>query len=455
VTTSTERGGILAALRRGELAGTRELRLAGLGLTDFPPEILGLADTLEVLDLSGNALTALPADFGRLGKLRAFFASGNAFTRLPPSLGACPMLSQIGFRGCGLREVPAEALPARLRWLTLTDNAVDALPDALGLRPDLQKLMLAGNRLRALPESLAGAARLELLRLSANAFEALPPWLERLPRLAWLAWAGNPLDPAVRDQAAAVPWNELQPGRSLGEGASGQVQEALWLPPGAARARPVALKLFKGHMTSDGLPASEMAACLTAGAHPHLTGALGRVTGHPEGRQGLLMPLLPEHWRVLANPPSLASCSRDVYSPELRLTPAVALRMAHEAGLAAAHLHARGLLHGDLYGHNLLWDGEHGATVLSDFGAASFLPAGTRSQMLQRLEVRAWGLLLGELLDCCDVAPPGTAALMQLQQDCVQPDVSARPLMAEALSTLTRHGPPMPAACHESGLAPG
>jgi hypothetical protein len=241
------------------------LRLAGLGLDAFPREILGLAETLAVLDLSGNALRALPEDFGRLGRLRAIFASGNPFFRLPPSLGTCPMLSQIGFRGCGLREVPAEALPPRLRWLTLTDNAIDVLPNTLGMRPELQKLMLAGNRLRKLPDSLAGAGRLELLRLSANAFEALPPWLVTLPRLAWLAWAGNPLDPVVRDQALPVPWQQLRPGRLLGEGASGHVCEALWNLPGAAQARPVALKLFKGHMTSDGLPACEMAACLTAG----------------------------------------------------------------------------------------------------------------------------------------------------------------------------------------------
>lgn len=440
MTTSTECGdATLAALRRGELAGTRELRLAGLGLEAFPREILSLAETLEVLDLSGNALTALPEDFGRLRQLRAFFASGNPFSRLPPSLGACPMLSQIGFRGCGLQEVPAEALPPRLRWLTLTDNAIAALPEALGRRPELQKLMLAGNRLCELPESLAGAARLELLRLSANAFEALPPWLVTLPQLAWLAWAGNPLDPAVRGQASPVPWQQLRPGRSLGEGASGQVREALWCPPGAAQARPVALKLFKGRMTSDGLPACEMAACLTAGAHPHLTGALGQVTGHPEGRQGLLMPLLPAHWRAVANPPSLASCSRDVYPPDLRLAPEVALRIAHGAGLAAAHLHARRLLHGDLYGHNLLWDGNHGATVLSDFGAASFLPDSTQAELLQRLEVRAWGLLLGELLDCCDRLPADATAILQLQQDCIQPNVGVRPLMLEALAVLEEH----------------
>jgi hypothetical protein len=430
----------LAALRRGDLAGIRELHLGHLGLTEFPREILALADTLEVLDLGGNVLTALPQDFGQLRRLRVLFLSGNRFVRLPPVLGDCPMLGQIGLRASGLREVPAEALPPALRWLTLTDNQIEALPSAIGDRPALQKLMLAGNRLHQLPESLAGAPNLELLRLSANRFEALPPWLTELSALAWIAWAGNPMDrEAGPPPATPVEWRALEPGPVLGEGASGRVQRALWHAGAGAAPRPVALKLFKGTMTSDGLPEREMAACLAAGAHPHLTGALGRLQGHPEGLDGLLMPLLPEGWRALAGPPSLESCSRDIYDPALRLDPATALRLARCAGAAAAHLHARGLLHGDLYAHNLLWDGAGGHAVLSDFGAASFLPDGRAGEALQRIEMRAWGLLLGELLDRCN-GLGGDAALRDLQRRCTASDPAARPLMAEALEML----PPPP-----------
>ena len=147
----------LAALRAGQLAGLRVLRLPGLGLAQLPPEVLALAPSLELLDLSGNRLTDLPAECARLVRLNAVFLSGNPLRRLPPVLGDCPALGQIGARGCGMAEVPAEALPAGLRWLTLTDNALAGLPAALGERGGLQKLLLAGNRLRALPDSLAGA----------------------------------------------------------------------------------------------------------------------------------------------------------------------------------------------------------------------------------------------------------------------------------------------------------
>ena len=423
----------LRALRRGDLAGARELRLPH-GLTDVPREVLGLADTLELLDLGIGTFDALPDDFGRLKRLRVLFASGNRFARLPPVLGDCASLSQIGCRGCGLEEVPAESLPPGLRWLTLTDNKIAALPTELGRRPRLQKLMLAGNRLDAIPESLAGAEDLELIRLSCNRLDALPPWLTRLPRLAWVSYAGNPAEPATAPApAAGVSWSAIETGDLLGEGASGRVHRALWRGPDGERA--VALKLFKGAMTSDGLPEREMEACLAAGSHPNLTGALGRIAGHPDGTRGLLLRLLPPHWRALAGPPSLASCSRDVYDPDLRLDTGIALRTAHAVASAVAHLHGGGLLHGDVYAHNTLWDVAGGEAVLSDFGAASALPGGADGRALARIETRAVGILLGELLDRATVQP---TALRDLERACTQPDPTLRPTLPEVVAALER-----------------
>jgi hypothetical protein len=413
-----DRSETLAALRRGELGGARELRLPD-GLTAVPREVFALADTLEVLDLGRGSLVDLPDDLGRLHRLRVLFCSGNPFPRLPPVLGACPALSQLGFRGCGIREVPAESLPRELRWLTLTDNAIAELPAALGERPRLRKLMLAGNRLTALPDSLSGADELELIRLACNRLAALPPWLARLPRLAWIAYAGNPADLAL--------------GELLGEGASGRVHRARWRGP--AGGEDVALKLFKGAMTSDGLPEREMEACLAAGMHPALTGALGRLDGHPDGATGLLLRLLPAHWRPLAGPPSLASCSRDVYDPDLRLDGDAALRIARAVAEAVAHLHGRGLLHGDVYAHNTLWDAGTGAAVLSDFGAASALPDGPLGAAWARVEVRAVGILIGELLDRC-AAPPET--LRALAQACTGPDVDGRPDLGAVIAEIGR-----------------
>ncbi|MGA7815716.1 leucine-rich repeat domain-containing protein, partial [Caballeronia sp.] len=182
----------LEQLRAGQLAGTQLLKLA-CGLTEFPREIFDLADTLEILDLSRNALSSLPDDLPRLNKLHTIFCSDNQFTELPGVLGRCPQLRMVGFKANRIRKVSGKSLPTKLRWLILTDNQVESLPSEIGNCAQLQKLMLAGNRLRELPTELAACSRLELIRLSANQLTELPAWLTSLPRLSWLAYAGNPL----------------------------------------------------------------------------------------------------------------------------------------------------------------------------------------------------------------------------------------------------------------------
>lgn len=99
----------LEQLRAGQLAGTRHLKLA-CGLSEFPREIFDLADTLEVLDLSGNALTTLPDDLPRLARLRILFASDNPFTELPEVLGQCSQLSMVGFKANRIRRCRARRL---------------------------------------------------------------------------------------------------------------------------------------------------------------------------------------------------------------------------------------------------------------------------------------------------------------------------------------------------------
>ena len=74
----------LDQLRAGELVDSRHLKLA-CGLTHFPPEILNLAESLEVLDLSGNALSELPDElaksYGNCGSFSALIISSPSCQR--------------------------------------------------------------------------------------------------------------------------------------------------------------------------------------------------------------------------------------------------------------------------------------------------------------------------------------------------------------------------------------
>lgn len=460
----------LDALRSGALKGSKRLDLTA-ELTQFPSEIFDLADSLEILDLTNNSLTALPDEFGCLQKLKIVFFSNNNFEELPPVLSRCPNLRMIGFKSNKITTIAENALPASVRWLILTDNQLEQVPVSLGRLSQLQKLMLAGNQLRSLPAEMAACQNLELIRLAANQLSALPDWLLTLPRLSWLAYAGNPFCTSISNPISLMPqvlpeidWNTLTIEQKLGEGASGIIFQGRWVTESAQAVNlsanlavnvnlnvnstanstvEVAIKLFKGNVTSDGLPIDEMQSCIAAGTHPNLVRLLGRVSNHPEQKAGLVFNLVPSTYQTLGDPPSLDSCTRDTYPPQTKFSLPIILRIIQGIAAAAAHLHASGILHGDLYAHNILVDSS-GESLLGDFGAASRHPTHLPSmaQSLEQLEVRAFGCLLEDLLNHCNpdslsVQPGLRAHLSRLQQDCMDPVPSRRPLFAKICDGLS------------------
>lgn len=436
----------LEQLKSGQLMGIQRFDLS-CGLTEFPREIFDLADSLEILNLSGNKLSTLPEDLSRLHKLRILFCSDNLFTQLPAVLGQCKSLSMLGFKANQISYVPAEAIAPSLRWLILTDNCIQSLPSSIGHCTKMQKLMLAGNQLSELPEELADCSQLELLRLSANRFSTLPMWLYAMPSLAWLAIAGNPMTDSFEStrqapSIAKIDWSRIELSAKLGEGASGIIYQAK-LRQADDTSIDVAIKLFKSAVTSDGLPRSEMAASIAVGLHPYVVGVLGEVVRHPDRVRGLVLPLIASDYANLAQPPSLESCTRDVYEKNTQLSMCGVLSRALSVAKAVAHLQGCGVLHGDVYGHNILHNAK-GHAILGDFGAASFLPNDKDlSEALQRIEIRAFGILLNELLGQCPLAEEASeleqsvrSNLLALQESCTQAKVSARPLMAEVVAVL-------------------
>ena len=434
----------LSSLRAGKLAGSIRLDLS-CGLSEFPREIFDLADSLEVLNLSGNKLSCLPDDLPKLHKLRVIFFSDNNFTEVPEVLGQCPHLEMMGFKANKVVHIPASALPEKLRWLILTDNQLTELPAELGSCSRLQKLMLAGNRLQELPQQMANCKHLELLRISANQFTRLPEWLLTLPRLSWLAFAGNPCSDASEAAAmekqpiAHIEWSNLDLEHPLGEGASGVIYRAKLIAEEIETS--VAVKMFKGSVTSDGLPRSEKIACIAAGLHPGLIPVSGKISGHPENTLGLVMSLIDPGYISLAGPPSLASCTRDIYPADTIFTITTALNLLLGIATVSEHLHSQGIMHGDMYAHNILKN-ERGDSLLCDFGAASFIPQHDvhLGIALQRIEVRAFACLLDEVLERSRANLEEihvVDALRELHTRCDHPMVNSRPLFDEIRSILS------------------
>lgn len=382
------------ALKAGELKEIKELRLNNLGIEVFPEEIFSLFDSLELLDLSGNKLSDLPQDLYRFKHLKIAFLSSNQFKVFPEVLAQCPSLKMIGFKNNQIEYIPEDAFPAKLRWLILTQNRIEHLPKSIGKHIRLQKLMLAGNLLQSLPDELQNCSNLELLRISANNFHSLPTWLWQMPKLAWLAYAANPcsaFDRAKVKEIKFFDWHQFEILEKIGEGASGLIYKAYH----TIQKKELAIKIFKGEMTSDGFPESEMDACIHIESHQNLVKVLGKLENHPENRKGLVMELLPVGYSNLGLPPTFESCTRDVFLMDFKLSFTQISKIVLQMTLVANHLHENNFLHGDLYAHNTLIDREM-KVVFGDFGAAT--PFHKFEIEHQQIEVRALGYFVDDLL---------------------------------------------------------
>ncbi|NLV00482.1 protein kinase [Marinomonas sp. UCMA 3892] len=391
----------LDQLNRGELKGVIRLQLSE-NLTTFPEAIFDLAESLEILDLSNNSLSELPADLSRFKKLRILFCSNNQFTELPKALGQCEKLEMIGFKSNQIIDVSSDSLPTQTRWLILTDNKITSLPDDFGRLTRLQKLALAGNRLVTLPDSIINCHKLELVRLSANQLVAFPDALLNLPRLAWLAFSGNPFC-AERDphnEFKTVQFCDLKLHQVLGQGASGVISLATWRENTFDFSDSVAIKVFKGEVTSDGYPEDELDACLAVGSHNNLVQPLAKVV--EEDCSALVMELIPAHYTNLGQPPSLVSCTRDTFAEEQQFSIDKIARIIEQVERLVVHFCEKKVSHGDLYAHNTLIN-EEGHVLFGDFGAASkYANLSARQQRgIERIERRALGFFIDDMLSLC------------------------------------------------------
>jgi serine/threonine protein kinase len=272
--------------------------------------------------------------------------------------------------------------------------------------------------------------------------------LLELPELSFLSFAGNPCattsdeNPILDD----IAWEELEVQQLLGEGASGIISKGAWKRQSDEKT--VAIKLFKGAVTSDGSPADEMNACITAGKHPNLIDPIGKIHGHPD-KKGLVLELIPPVYVNLGLPPTLDSCTRDSFHPDMVFTVETCKNILLGIASAAEHLHEREIKHGDLYAHNILLQKSTGHALLGDFGAATIYGKDhEHAEMLERMEVFAFGHLVEDLLGLVErkVDDEGFSesekdamaieALNSLHWKCSNPVVMDRPSFLEVREEL-------------------
>ncbi len=413
----------LSELKSGKLKGTKRLTLSE-NLATFPLEILDLADSLEILDLSNNQLSSIPDEISKLTKLKIAFFSYNCFSAVPSAFKECHNLYMLGLKANKIEQFDEDILPESMRWLILTDNKLTTLPRSMGKLTLLQKCTFAGNQLTSLPEEMANCKNLELFRLSANNLSQIPKWLLELPKLSWLAFSGNPCSAPSDTKLEEIEYESLELHELLGEGASGQIYK------GYAKAlnEEVAVKLFKGDLTTDGYAVDEMQAYMSIGEHHNLMSVKAKIKGNDP--LGLVLELVPKDYQNLGSPPDFDTCTRDTFSPESSFPIETVYSIAKAMLSVSVHLHEKGMMHGDLYAHNILFNPETGHIYFGDFGAATFYDSNEKK--FEKIEVRAFGCLIDDLLqNSPDSETSFYKTLRDVSQKCMQEDVDNRPLFNE------------------------
>jgi tRNA A-37 threonylcarbamoyl transferase component Bud32 len=256
--------------------------------------------------------------------------------------------------------------------------------------------------------------------------------LFQLPNLCWIAFSDNPfveksINQLVLDNSLEI-LDKLEQHELLGTGASGVTHRATWNGTTC-----VAVKTYFGEMTSDGNPRQERTLSLVAStlSSPCLIKVVGQT------QNGSLVMELLENFGAFAGPPSMESCSRDVYNKDHVVTVHQAVSMVTGLLVSLVNLHEVGICHGDFYGHNILVSRDDCTKVrLSDFGAAfAYDHAAEYGRYIEKIEMRAFAHLVTEIKDLLvdehdnDSVVNVRSALMKLVQTCRRDNCSFRTVL--------------------------
>jgi hypothetical protein len=397
-------------------------------------------------NISEQRLSTLPTFGLESQHITTLFAKGNRISELPTDLASVlPHLKIFGIGFNRLTEIRSGTVGPSLQALIATNNRIASAD--LSAATGLVKCMLSHNELHNVPSGLATMPHIEVIRLGDNPLEKcdIP---ELGPNLAMLGIAprlpsGEVPEGLTVYEEPATPAEVGTP--VVGKGSSGEAT--------VCHRSSVVVKRFVG-VPTDGQPEAELRAHMAAYqvdvpfiSEP-LHALVDPATGDddemaPRKIWGFGMRLHPG--KLLGDPPNLKTLTRCNYNtndfPALAPDAIRAIATQLAASLAALHDKA-GVLVGDIYAHNVLWDGTN--ITLLDFGAASCGHAA--ASPLFRADVLGFGRLITELMvPFRDLSSaPGVFESTSLfpvaavLDKCLAADPLQRPTMSEVLSELSK-----------------
>jgi hypothetical protein len=303
-----------------------------------------------------------------------------------------------------------------ISWLILTNNKIESIPDSFGRLINLRKLALANNRISFITPNILNCEKLELIRVSNNRLTCIPTHILKLPLLAWIGFNGNKFD-KIGSNLTNLDIEKLFMDNILGKGASGTVYKALY------NNNYVASKVFHNNESSDGLSQNEIEIMDMVGNHDNIIKFIGKIN------YKYMITELFDGSADLGKPPSFETITRDIIN--INYTHNEILNVAKSICMAMCHLSKKQIVHGDLYAHNILI--KNSIIKLTDFGASFYVSDVTLYKMCEKIEVRAFGNLLDDLIKGYDKSIYPMSSLDNIIQKCFQ-YIYKRPTFDELLS---------------------
>ncbi|NEP17061.1 MAG: GTP-binding protein [Leptolyngbya sp. SIO4C1] len=196
---------LLALIDQAAEEGWTELDLSGQGLTELPPEIgkltqleklvLGRVDEWEYSDgqskpkLVTNELSSLPPELAALENLKELSLSGNPLRHLPAVIFELKFLTILDLTAIKVVKIPeCVSQLTNLTCIEFSSNYISEIPEYISQLKNLVTFTLYSNYISEIPECISQLKNLSILGIDSNQIKEIPKYIGQLTNLTelWL-----------------------------------------------------------------------------------------------------------------------------------------------------------------------------------------------------------------------------------------------------------------------------